>query len=426
MKRNITKFISEHILVGDKIVWTILGLLLSISLVEVYSATSTLTFTHGRFWAPGITHVMMIAAGVVACSIVSHFSMNIIKVAALIGNVFSVILLLCALFFGEKVNGATRWVFGLQPSEIAKGVLVMTVALILSFKYDGKTDNVSDRAFWWAAGLTCFYCMLIATENLSTAGLLFIVIVMIMFVGRVRLRTLLVTAGPVFLVAGLGFWFMKTCSSETAKAISEITVFDKLPLHRFPTWVNRLKGDDKVYTADKYPINNNLQVAHAKIAVATSSLIGCGPGNSVQRDYLPQAYSDFIFAIIIEELGLIGGIFVMLLYVALLFQVGNHSRQCKERFPQILSMGLTLLIVTQAMFNIFVAVGILPVTGQQLPLVSRGGTGIILNCIYMGMILAMTRVAHQSDEPVVAPVSASPLPSDQPEGEDEAENEDEK
>ncbi|MCF0195091.1 MAG: FtsW/RodA/SpoVE family cell cycle protein [Bacteroidaceae bacterium] len=394
---NISKFISERVLVGNKVVWTILFLLLSISMIEVYSASSNMTYQSNAFWRPVMGHTMMIAIGVAACCVIARLNMTVLKLVAALGNFFSIFLLLCALFIGERVNGATRWVFGLQPSEVAKGILVMTIALILSKTIDVNTKRVSMNGVKACLAITFVNCALIAPENLSTAGLTFLVVFLMMFVGQVSLRVLAAIIAPIIIVGGLGLAFMKTTPMETIKSISEITIAGGQPLHRLPTWANRLRSDDGVYSAANYPINDHLQVAHAKIAIATSGIWGCGPGNSVERDYLPQAFSDFIFAIIIEELGLAGGIFVLLLYIALLFQVGSISRQCTERFPQLLSMGLAMLIVSQALFNLGVAVGLLPVTGQQLPLVSRGGTGIILNCCYIGMILATSRAAMKTE-----------------------------
>lgn len=374
------------VMVGDKVIWTVLIMLLIISTIEVYSASSNMTFQSGNYWAPALSHVSTIIMGLVACSVIAHLNMTAIKVLAVMGNFVSITLLLCALLFGERVNGAGRWFLGMQPSEIAKGVLMVTVALILSLCVDERTKHVTSRGFWWTVGLTGLNCLLIVTENLSTALLLAVSVAMIMFIARVPLKWLGGLIAPFLIGGGVVFTFMKTASDDTIQKLSQTTT----ALHRLPTWANRIRSGKQQYTATNYPLNDNLQVAHAKIAVATSGILGCGPGNSVERDYLPQAYSDFIFAIIIEEFGLLGGAFVLMLYIALLFQVGTISRQSKERFPQLLAMGLVLLITTQAMFNMGVAVGLLPVTGQQLPLVSRGGTGIIINCCYIGIILAVS------------------------------------
>ena len=150
--------------------------------------------------------------------------------------------------------------------------------------------------------------------------------------------------------------------------------------------------------AAKFDIDGDAQVAHARIAVATSHVIGKGPGNSVQRDFLSQAYSDFIYAIIIEELGLIGGIVVVFLYICLLIRVGRIAKKCDRTFPAFLVIGIALLLVTQALFNMMVAVGLAPVTGQPLPLISKGGTSTFINCAYIGMILSVSRYTSQLEE----------------------------
>ena len=150
--------------------------------------------------------------------------------------------------------------------------------------------------------------------------------------------------------------------------------------------------------AAKFDIDGDGQVAHARIAVATSNVVGKGPGNSVQRDFLSQAFSDFIYAIIIEELGLVGGIVVVFLYVCLLVRVGRIAKKCDRTFPAFLITGIALLLVTQALFNMMVAVGLAPVTGQPLPLISKGGTSTFINCAYIGMILSVSRYTAKLEE----------------------------
>ena len=150
--------------------------------------------------------------------------------------------------------------------------------------------------------------------------------------------------------------------------------------------------------AAKFDIDKDAQIAHARIAVATSNVVGRGPGNSVQRDFLSQAFSDFIFAIIVEELGLIGGAFVVFLYVCLLIRVGRIAKKCDRTFPAFLIIGIALLLVSQAVFNMMVAVGLAPVTGQPLPLISKGGTPTLINCAYIGMILSVSRYTAKLEE----------------------------
>ena len=177
-------------------------------------------------------------------------------------------------------------------------------------------------------------------------------------------------------------------------------------LHRFETWKERIEthfgGNEDARDADPatYDIDKGAQVAHANIAIATSNGIGKMPGNSVQRDFLSQAFSDFIYAVIIEEMGLWGAAIVVFLYIILLFRAGRIASRCERNFPPFLVMGLTLLLVTQAMVNMAVAVGLFPVTGQPLPLISRGGTSTLINCFYIGMILSVSRYAKQVKTPV--------------------------
>jgi cell division protein FtsW len=169
--------------------------------------------------------------------------------------------------------------------------------------------------------------------------------------------------------------------------------------HRFATWRNRITkhSDTKDVPPEEYDIDKNYQVGHANIAIATSGVIGKGPGNSTERDYLPQAFSDFIYAIVIEEMGIFGAVVVVFLYVILLFRAARIAGRCENNFPAFLVMGLALLLVLQATINMLVAVQLMPVTGQPLPLISKGGTSTIINCAYIGVILSVSRSAKRND-----------------------------
>ena len=191
-----------------------------------------------------------------------------------------------------------------------------------------------------------------------------------------------------------------TAHSTDTKVIKGGGVF-----HRFVTWRNRIVKhlDKKDVPPSEYDLDKDAQVAHANIAIVSSNIIGKGPGQSVERDFLSQAFSDFIYAIIIEELGLAGGVFVMFLYIFLLWRAGRIADRCENYFPSFLVMGLALLLVVQAMFNMMVAVGLAPVTGQPLPLISKGGTSSIINCVYIGAILSVSISAKKKSH---APVEA--------------------
>ena len=170
--------------------------------------------------------------------------------------------------------------------------------------------------------------------------------------------------------------------------------------HRADTWKARIDKflNSKPVAPEDVDLDKDAQVAHANIAIASSNIVGKGPGNSVERDFLSQAFSDFIYAIIIEEMGITGAVFVVFLYIILLYRVGSIANRCENNFPAFLAMGLAILLVTQALFNMLVAVGLAPVTGQPLPLISRGGTSTVINSLYVGIILSISRSAKKKDE----------------------------
>lgn len=183
--------------------------------------------------------------------------------------------------------------------------------------------------------------------------------------------------------------------TEQMEKNQEKSVIEKI-FHRLDTWKSRIIEFGKPMPApEDYDLNKNAQVAHANIAIVTSGIVGKGPGKSTERDFLAQAFSDFIFAIIIEELGLLGASAIVLLYIILLYRCARIANRCEKKFPSFLVLGLGLLLTSQALFNMMVAVGIVPVTGQPLPLVSKGGTSTIINCAYIGAILSISRYAKR-------------------------------
>lgn len=190
-----------------------------------------------------------------------------------------------------------------------------------------------------------------------------------------------------------------TLTENIKKEEKEPGSIEKL-FHRADTWKSRIDKflNHKDVVPEDVDLDKDAQVAHANIAIASSNIVGKGPGNSVERDFLSQAFSDFIYAIIIEEMGITGAVFVVFLYIILLYRVGSIANRCENNFPAFLAMGLAILLVTQALFNMLVAVGLAPVTGQPLPLISRGGTSTVINCLYVGIILSISRSAKKKDE----------------------------
>ena len=392
---------------GDKVIWMVLLFLCLISVVEVFSASSSLTYKSQNYLSPILGHSWKIVMGVAAAIFILNVPCRFFKLVTPALLIVSVIMLLWVLFFGERTNDAGRWIslFGLkfQPSEIAKGTLVLVTAQILSAMQ--REEGADKRAFKFILIVVIPFIILIGLENLSTAALIMVVIFLMMFIGRVPFVQLgkMMAGGALVVVLFIGLVYMAGSlegSDETAETQTESVANGKTekstkkgPLHRFATWKNRIdkKLNSKYVAPQDYDLDKDAQVAHANIAIVNSNIIGKGPGQSIERDFLPQAFSDFIFVIIIEELGIIGAGFVVLLYIVLLFRAARIASRCDNNFPAFLVLGLALMLVIQASFNMLVAVGIAPVTGQPLPLISRGGTSTIINCAYIGAILSVSR-----------------------------------
>ena len=364
---------------GDKVIWAIIAFFTLLSMLVVYSATGSLAYRqHGGnttyFLIKHLTF-QMLGLGLLFATLRVPY-----RYYSRLSQIFfyiSVPLLLFTLVMGASLNQASRWIMipglGLtfQSSDFAKVALVMFLARQLA-KYQDQLDNfwVVIKQILAPVGIIC---VLIMPANLSTALMLFATSATMMFIGRVKMKHLL-TIFSMGIVA-LVLFFM------VAKM-----------LHlggRIGTWQNRIEN----FMGSSDSNNNsdaNYQVDQSKIAVVTGGLIGKGPGNSHQRNFLPHPYSDFIYAIIIEEYGMITGFIVLIAYLILLFRAGVLVRKCDRAFPAFLVLGLTLLLVFQAMINMAVAVNLFPVTGQTLPLVSMGGSSLLFGGISFGIILSVS------------------------------------
>jgi cell division protein FtsW len=370
---------------GDKVIWSVFIILCIISLIEIFSATSTIVYRQQNQFGPILRHTMFLIGGVGIILLIHNIPYRFFSslIFVLLG---AIVLLILTPFIGESVNNADRWIsimgFTIQPSEIAKISLMGTIAFLLS-KQNGHNDGI---LFKWMIGLMIVVCGIIALDNLSTAVLLFGVCYLLMFIGNVKITRLLKVAG-VGIAIILLFVLLLNIIPESWT--------DSGPLNRLGTWQNRIThfGEAKEMTEEEYftITDENYQVAHAKIAISNGGVFGVFPGNSTERDFLPQAYSDFIYAIIIEEMGLLGGMFVLLLYLVILIRGGIIARKTEKLFPKYLVMGSALMLSIQAFINMAVAVNLIPVTGQPLPLISRGGTSTLITCAYFGLILSADR-----------------------------------
>lgn len=404
-----------NIFKGDKVIWMVFFFLCMISVVEVFSASSGLTYKSNNYIMPIIKHSGTLIFGVFVTVVTLNIPCRYFKLMTPFLLGISGFTLLWVLVAGQNINGAQRMIqipgFTFQPSEIAKGTMILVVAQILSaMQHERGADRNAFKFILW---ITVPVAFLIMVENLSTAVLLCFVILLMMFIGRVPLVQLGKLLGFVagMVVLALCFIMLVGHSDKKDEALAkterlELTaekvekeekedgIFEKL-FHRADTWKGRIENfmNNEKIPAAKYDLDKNAQVAHANIAIVSSNIIGKGPGNSVERDFLAQAFSDFIFAIIIEEMGIIGASFVVFLYIILLFRAARIASRCENNFPAFFVMGLALLLVVQATFNMMVAVGLAPVTGQPLPLISKGGTSTIINCAYIGAILSVSRSA---------------------------------
>ena len=405
----------SNIFKGDKVIWMIFFFLCIISVVEVFSASSGLTYKSGSYFSPLIKHLGILLMGIFCMVITLNIKCKYFKILTPFMLVISFITLIWVFFAGQSTNGAQRWVsfigIQFQPSEIAKGTLVLATAQILSAL---QTDHGADKnAFKFILIVCAFIVPLIGLENLSTAALLCLVILLMMVIGRVPMRQLgklmgvtlvlilVIFAGVMLLGTDRGdVESSKNMTEQVAQQKKDEGLLGKI-FHRADTWKSRIDKftSSKEVTPAEVDLDTDAQVAHANIAIASSNVVGKGPGNSVERDFLSQAFSDFIYAIIIEELGVEGAVAVAVLYIMLLFRTGRIASRCENNFPALLAMGLALLLVTQALFNMCVAVGLAPVTGQPLPLISKGGTSTMINCIYVGVILSVSRSAKKKGEP---------------------------
>lgn len=386
----------ERIFKGDKTIWCIFIALCIISLLEVFSASSTIVYRQHNHWGPIFRHAVFLMIGFGAVVFLQRVPTRYFSGMILLLPL-SWILLIMTMFLGSDVNGAQRWlgvggVFTIQPSEIAKLALMGYVAFFLSKLKDNNQSQVF-KFLLVGIGITC---ALIITENLSTACLLLFVCYLMMFIGQIDFKKLGLIALVGIVSLSLLVGMLTLIPPATAKAY--------LP-DRFATWQARIDRhsaaeEENTENGGEYKITDeNYQVSHAKIAIANGKIIGL-PGSGTERDFLPQAYSDFIFAIILEEMGFLGGLFTLLLYVALMVRAGILASKCEKLFPRYLLLGAALLITIQALANMAVAVNLIPVTGQPLPLISRGGTSTIITCVYFGIILACSNAKEDEHEDV--------------------------
>lgn len=384
---------------GDKVIWALVVLLTLVSLLAVYSATGSLAYKNyrGNTEIYLIKQIAFIIAGILVIYFAHLVNYTFYSKAAKIAFLISLPLLFYTLFFGVKMNEGSRWIrlplinMTMQTSDLARLALFMYLARLISKKQDVIKDF--KQGFLPIIIPVAITCALIAPANLSTALLLGASCLLLMFIGRVSTKHILMTIGvaliPIlFLVSAAMIRHGKSGGQE-----AEITKKSSSGLFgRVDTWIGRM--ENFIY-GSKEADNDAYQVNQAKIAIAKGGVLGVGPGNSTTRDYLPQAYNDFIYAIIIEEYGLLGGAFIMFIYLVFLYRCIRIYKRCPYAFGAFLALGLSFTLAIQAVANMAVTVNLFPVTGVTLPLVSMGGTSFIFTCLAIGIILSVARNVEQ-------------------------------
>lgn len=407
---------------GDRVIWVVMLILGIISLLAVYSATSS--EAHVRIGAYNekvlLKHAATLMAGFLMMFAASRINYRHYSRAIELVLLFCFILLIFTYFFGSRINGASRSIMGFQTSELAKIVLIAYLA-----KYIVVWNN---RDYTFKKLIVPIFLPIILIvapifpENLSTAAMLFVVCIVMLYIGQIKFSYLMALIGIV--VLGMGLYILtddmvaniKQNRYEKVVAAAESHPEDtklqekakkKPRISRVKTWQGRIEAAKEEREAkiaagidpEHSPLqidDRNAQKMYAKIAVARGGLFGKGSGKSTQRNFLPQPFSDCIYAIIIEEYGLAGGIFVMLLYIILLTRSVRIMKKRPLTFGSLMAFGIAFILIMQAMINMGVSTGLMPVTGQQLPFVSRGGSSMLMTGFAVGMILSVTRSLEET------------------------------
>lgn len=374
---------------GDKTIWAIVAILAIFSFMPVFSASTNLVYVVGKGSTIGylLKHMVLVILGFVIIYAVHKIPYRYFSGGSVLMIPVVIMLLIFTLAQGTVIGGenASRWIripfvgIGFQTSTLAGVVLMVYVARYLAKNRDKTIDfKESLIQFWLPIGLIL---LLILPANFSTTAIIFFMILVMSFIGGYPLKYLGYIIGAGILALALFVLVIKAFP-------------DAMP-NRVQTWQSRIEN----FTANDG--KESYQVEKAKIAIATGGLVGRGPGKSIQKNFLPQSTSDFIYAIIIEEFGLVGGILIVSIYFLLLFRLFVVVKNTATVFGSLLVLGVGLSIVFQAIINMCVATNLFPVTGQTLPLISSGGTSIWMTCFALGMVLSVSASKEETEEDIL-------------------------
>lgn len=395
---------------GDKTIWAIVIILALFSLLVVYSSTGSLAYKYSKSTESYLfKQIMFIAIGMMVVYFLHKVNYKVYSQVARLAFIISVPLLIYTLFFGVRLNEGSRWIklpiiqMTIQTSDLAKLALFMYISRLLSKKQDVIKDF--KKGFLPLIIPVGIVCLLIAPANLSTALLIGATSLLLMFIGRVSVKHLAlviaVAAIPVIMLVMAAVIKHNDNGPETVAVKKEkgSSLFV-----RVDTWISRV--DNFIYGSKDVDDEKTFHVNQMKIAISNGGWVGLGPGNSTQRNFMPHPYSDSVYATIIEEYGLLGGMAVLAIYLLFLFRCIRIFKKCPYAFGAFLALALSFTLVIQALANMAVNVNLMPVTGVTLPLVSMGGSSFIFTCIAIGIILSVARNVEQA-EGVAQPVEAN-------------------
>ena len=388
---------------GDSVIWAIVIILTLASLLLVYSSTGSLAYRMSKSTESYLfKQFAFIILGLIVIYFAHRINYTIYSRVALVLFLISIPLLLYTLLFGVELNSGSRWIklpvinMTFQTSDLAKLALFMYMSRQLSRKQNVIKDF--KKGFLPIIIPVAVICILIAPANLSTAILIAGTSFLLMFIGRVSTKHILITMGvaiiPVIILISIAVSTYDTKAGESKKLPAILSA------GRIPTWIGRIQ----TFVYSKKEDNNEklYQINQAKIAIAKGGWLGRGPGNSEQRNFLPHSYSDFIYAIIIEEYGIFGATIICFIYLLFLFRCIRIYRRCPYAFGAFLALALSFTLVIQAIANMGVNVNLFPNTGVTLPLVSMGGSSFLFTCLSIGIILSVARNVEQQEGKIAA------------------------
>ena len=379
----------QHI---DRTYWGLFIALIIVAIIALFSASSTLVYSHHSALGPIGQQMVFIVLGVIAAFGIQFIPTNWVRLGGYVLLGISTLLVFSTMIPGNPltvtVNGAARWVriagITFQPSELAKLSLIIVIADQLARI---RTEEDKKKYFFRTLIIAAVVMLPIMASNLSTAVLIGLIIFCLWILARIPWKYTLSVVGIALLVLGLGYTIVEFGFVRPGRQMHG-------PFKRATTWVSRIDRHLVHSDESKYVLTDeNIQEVYSAVAIARggSSPFGVLPGNSKERDYLPLAFADYIFAIFVEESGIVGAAFLIFIYLAILFRACNVSSRYSDMPAMLMTMGLALMITCQALISMLVAVGLGPVTGQPLPLISRGGTSVLITSIYFGIMMGVSR-----------------------------------